>query len=137
MNQLGVSVMLHMLMGDHITSDVISQAIGKTISDLRLKDDMLRFSFSDGFLMDVYDDGQSCCEHRYITTDDDLSQYIGATLVSIEIADGGETVSEYDEVHQIQFLRVSTSTGMFVCETHNEHNGWYGGFSIVARQSHM
>jgi hypothetical protein len=33
-------------------------------------------------------------------------------------------------VHEVQFLRVSTDAGTIVCETHNEHNGYYGGFNV-------
>jgi hypothetical protein len=66
-------------------------------------------------------------------TDDTLLDFVGAELVSFEIADGGNTEGEYGDVHEIQFLKVTTSLGVFTCETHNEHNGYYGGFWIKAK----
>ena len=65
--------------------------------------------------------------------DDDLSGFVGATLVDVEIADAPneEGESACDDVHEVQFLRVITSAGTIVVAT---HNGYYGGFAIVARE---
>ena len=35
-------------------------------------------------------------------------------------------------VHEVQFLNIETSLGIITFETHNEHNGYYGGFYIKA-----
>ena len=130
--QLGIRVMLSMIFGDADTPVVLRSAIGKTVSNLELKDNKLQLEFSDGTGVCIFDDGQTCCEYRYITTDDDLGYYIGSSLTDIEVADGS-SIEVDGEWHETQFLRVATSAGMFVCETHNEHNGYYGGFCLVAR----
>ena len=60
-------------------------------------------------------------------TDDDLGYYIGSTLTGAEISDAPSVPNEYGEEHEIQFLRISTSRGVFTVSNHNEHNGYYGG----------
>jgi hypothetical protein len=82
--------------------------------------------------MQLFDAGQSCCEHRYMRTDDDLKSFIGAELVDAEISNAPDQVDEYGETHEIQFLRVKTSKGLITISNHNEHNGYYGGFAIRA-----
>jgi hypothetical protein len=37
-----------------------------------------------------------------------------------------------DDVHEVQFLVVTTSKGAITVATHVVHNGYYGGFSIDA-----
>jgi hypothetical protein len=91
----------------------------------------LRIDFTDNTAIVLGDEGSSCCETRYMTTDDDLSYYVGATLLKVEIASAPSTPpNEYGGEHEIQFLRIITSKGVIVCETHNEHNGYYGGFNL-------
>ena len=110
--------------------------IGKVISSLSLQDDTLTIRFTDGTGVEVYDNGQSCCEHRYMHTDDDLSGVNGGVLYDIELRD--VTCDESDwEVHEIQFLVVKTSKGEIVMSSHNEHNGYYGGFSIEFRDAYV
>jgi hypothetical protein len=36
-------------------------------------------------------------------------------------------------VHETQFLIVDTTKGSFTIVNHNEHNGYYGGFGLVAQ----
>lgn len=109
--------------------------VGKIIAGIELQDDCLSISFADGTGVCLFDDGQDCCERRYMHTDDCLSEVVGGQLYAIEIRDapdegGGDG---YDEVHEVQFLVVKTSKGECVVCTHNEHNGYYGGFRIVIR----
>lgn len=40
-----------------------------------------------------------------------------------------------NDVHEVQFLVVHTDKGDLTMSSHNEHNGYYGGFSIEARVS--
>ena len=108
----------------------VEKYVGKVISSVVLgSDDVLQFVFADGSEMKVWDSGQSCCESRYMTTDDDLSFYSGTKLVSIEVRDAPDMEEGY-EVHEVQFLEVMTNRGCFTMATHNEHNGYYGGFCI-------
>ncbi len=133
MSQLGMGVMIKMLGGNTESAAAFSGSLGKTITDVSLgDDDALHFEFSDGTKMCLFDDGQSCCESRYMRTDDDLSQFIGSQLLDAEIKDAPNVEDEYGESHEVQFLEVKTSTGSFTMASHNEHNGYYGGFAIRA-----
>jgi hypothetical protein len=129
--------------GDEWTRRAYRSAIGKNIAsivllvdDSRLSADELAFTFTDGSSLTLYDDGQSCCEQRYMTTDDDLSYHVGATLISIEIRDGPDGPEESAiESHNCQFLLITTSNGHAIITNHNRHNGYYGGFTIKALRS--
>lgn len=110
---------------------VIVGSAGKTISGLSLDGDELNFKFSDGSGIRVFDDEQCCCEERYMTTDDNLSDYVGAMLVGMEIKEAPCIEEEFD-CHDVQFLEVQTDRGSFTMSSHNEHNGYYGGFSLRA-----
>lgn len=117
------------------TDKVLAAISGATIKSIELRKDQscLKIEF-DGFACPVRlaDYGQDCCESRYMTCDDDLPSFVGAKLLGVEVADGPNQESKF-ETHEIQFLRVMTSKGTIVCETHNEHNGYYGGFSMCAQ----
>lgn len=89
----------------------------------------IAITLEDGTTKTIYDGGQSCCEHRYWVVDDDLNHYIGADYLGWELADW-ETEDESYDVHEIQFLNIKTSVGDINIASHNEHNGYYGGFSI-------
>jgi len=107
-------------------------AVGRRISALSLSDDALSFTFDDGYRMELFDDAQSCCELRYLRTDDDLGYYVGAVLVSAEVSESEEKEEDY-QMHEIAFLRVTTDRGIFTVASHNEHNGYYSGIRISAR----
>ena len=118
----------------------ITPALGKTISDLRFSenDSALSITFADGSKLTLFDDGQTCCETRYMRTDDNLAEYIGGRLLGAEVKDVPELIGfwkdecEYGD-HDVQFLEITTSKGSFVMSNHNEHNGYYGGFCIEAK----
>lgn len=133
-NRLGMGVMIKLLGGGNSDSlELWNARKGKVIAKLEIDDvgdNGLRFDFTDDSALRVADDGRSCCESRYMQTDDDLSKFIGATLNEIEVADGPRIENEYG-VHEQQFLNIHTSKGVFTCVTHNEHNGYYGGFYIA------
>lgn len=98
------------------------------IRKVELRDNKLCFELSPGTLT-LWDDGQECCEDRYLTCDDDLSYYNGAELYGFKLRQVLEQKEEY-QVHEIGFVIVTTSKGEFTLCTHNEHNGYYGGFSL-------
>lgn len=79
----------------------------------------------------LFDDGRSCCETRYMSTDDQLSDFVGAKFFGVRVR-GGKQVEEEYEHKENMFLLIDTSKGTFTCETHNEHNGYYGGFALIA-----
>ena len=110
------------------------KVVGKKIMGIKLEDDMLYLSFGSQGTLKVSDDGQSCCEKRYMTTDDKLDEYVGGNLLNIEIKPVPIPIKlgEDDEAHDIEFLEFTTTKGAFVLTSHNEHNGYYGGFDVCA-----
>lgn len=111
-------------------------SIGKTITEVyispSLDTESLVIKFDDDTLLRLTDDGQSCCESRYMSADgEDLSYYVGAQFLGWQIKDYSYEEEKYS-VHEIEFLEISTSKGSFTISSHNEHNGYYGGFAINA-----
>ena len=130
---LGLGVMINMLCGNEETVNAVTRSLNKVITDLRIDSDDLKFTFEDGTVLRLYDGGQSCCEHRYMKCDDKLSDYVGQKLVNVEI-------KKYDNIgdngyseHEVQFVEIQTDKDFFTIVNHNEHNGYYGGFSLQAR----
>ena len=97
------------------------------------KKDMDRFliEFTDGVTIALTDNGQSCCESRYMKCDDNLKDLVGGKLESIEIVKVDDvTPSYFQEKHQVAFIKISTDKGSITINTHVEHNGYYGGFIL-------
>jgi len=142
MGNLGMGVMLGILGGNGETVEAIKSSLNKTIENVFLDNDTLTLHFTDGTTLLISDEGQACCEDRYMTTDDNLSDFKGATLLdlelkSVEVIDEGYNYHEIQfldvKYHEIQFLDVKTTKGVFTMVNHNEHNGFYGGFWVVGR----
>jgi hypothetical protein len=136
---MGVKVMFDQMFGVDMGQEVWRAALGKKIEAIKLVDDdrkpsELQIHFADGTGIAVFDDGQSCCEYRHTSTDDDLTYFVGATLMGAEITDGGPRTELSDErVHDEQFLKIATDRGVFTLVNHDEHSGYYGGFSIKVK----
>lgn len=137
MNYEGLGVLVGRVVGDEETPRAIRGAVGKRIVRAELYDDgdidELRLWFTDDTAIRIFDDGQSCCEYRYMTTDDDPTAFVGALLENVRVQEGPDVEDERGNAHEVEFLIVDTSLGSFTLETHNEHNGYYGGFLVVAR----
>jgi hypothetical protein len=101
----------------------------KTIQKAEFKEDALFLTFDNQECIRIFDDGQSCCEHRYMTSDDDPQELVGKMLTNIECVEAPTQKDDFDD-HETQFLRVHAEDGLFVACTHNEHNGYYGGFWV-------
>lgn len=130
MKQLGFGVMINAL--THREPANVEEHYGKTIKEVILDNDsILHLRFDDGTALNIWDDGHSCCESRYMRTDDDLGYYSGAQLLEIKLEAGPDITGDIDE-HEQLFLHVKTSKGSFTMSNHNEHNGYYGGFSMLA-----
>lgn len=133
----GISVMLS---DDSSSVKAYQEALNKTISQIKFENDSLKLYFTDGTGILIFDDGQSFgtvyggCEHRYMTTDDDLDSFTKAVFLGLELLDAPTIEDEDSDPHEVQFLKVSTSNGVFTIETHNEHNGYYGGFFVKVEQ---
>jgi len=132
--QRGIMANLHYLMGtDREAAAAIQPALNHRMQAIRLVDGdpgEVQIDFRRHRLT-LWDRGQSCCESRYIRTDDDLAYFAGAMLRNIEISAAEEIADSV--VHDIQFLRIITDRGTITFVNHNEHNGCYGGFVIDAR----
>lgn len=135
---LGLGVMLNMLSDNGSTATAIRSSLGKVIVSIRLDvtsaPHALRIAFADSVLS-IFDSGQSCCETRYMACDDDLPSFSGGVLVDVDVRTAAPDPDPINEEHDIQFLVVKTSKGDITVATHNEHNGYYGGFWINASLS--
>lgn len=129
MSRPGLGAMIHYLSGGSKESP--EKYIGKKIvaAELDSVKNELRLTFSDGINIKIHDDGQSCCETRYMTTDDDLSKIIGGVLKNILSKEGPELITDGDKHEQV-FIEVQTDIGFITIANHNEHNGYYGGFGL-------
>lgn len=142
---LGLGVMIQMLAGNPVAGALAwKAAIGKRIASAslteadgaqKLFEDRLVLRFDDGTAVALVDKGQSCCESRYLRTDDDLAYYVGAVLLDARVLDAPsvDTGDAYGD-HDVAFLHVDTDRGTFTISAHAEHNGYYGGFAIQAEE---
>ena len=130
---LGLGVMINMLCGNEETVNAVTRSLNKVITDLRIDSDDLKFTFEDGTVLRLYDGGQSCCEHRYIKCDDKLSDYVGQKLVNVEIKKYDNIGDDGYSEHEVQFVEIQTDKDFLTIVNHNEHTGYYGGFSLQAR----
>lgn len=122
-----------------------SSLYGKTITGLVIEDGAIHITLPPMYSNSsrpndyaIYDAGQQCCESRFITCDDELSHFIGATFQGISlkeasaqyIADDAWGSDDEYERDDPQFLEILTDRGAITFCTHNIHNGYYGGFGI-------
>ena len=108
---------------------------GKVINSISLENNELMITFADDTHLAIADGGQCCCEHRYMSSDDldRADHYKGIVFVGVEVKDGPDQGNDEHDVHNTQFLIVKTFLGDLTFVNHNEHNGYYGGFSLDAR----
>lgn len=133
MNQPGIGAMLHYLGGGSKHS--ADEYYGQKIMAVEMKDERLRIGLSpSGKTIEIWDNGQSCCESRYMTTDDDVQSLVGNELRRIEAKSGPDHEGEYD-VHEQVFVEVGTDKGFITIVNHNEHNGYYGGFGLTITEA--
>jgi hypothetical protein len=124
------------------TGKVAVAFFARTIKTARLDDNELTLTFvapdsSPAGRLVISDEAQSCCEKRYLTCDDDLGDLIGQRLVHIMAKPGpawedGNKGDIWEEnfAHETCFVEVMTNRGSITLCTHNEHNGYYGGFRL-------
>lgn len=128
MGQMGIGAMLHALGGG--TKHGAAEYYGRTICGAEIVDNRLRLTLDGGKQIEIWDDGQSCCESRYMTCDDDLKSLVSHKLARIEAKDGPNQSADYEE-HETCFVEVGTDKGFVTLTNHNEHNGYYGGFGLT------
>lgn len=117
------------VLGNVITSIIILDADNYDGTETR---NFLEIKFNNNKTLIIRDTGQACCERRYMTTDDTLSDYVGATFLGMELKETVGVSDEYndDRAHDTAFLEINTSKGGFTVVNHNNHNGYYAGFDI-------
>jgi hypothetical protein len=131
---IGLGALIHHLGGGSENS--ADKYYGRKIhrASFDAENDRVILSFEDGVIISIFDNGQSCCESRYMVCEDDLSTLNGKTLRAIEVVEGPDaemTDKDSDNYHEICFLEIKTNEGPIVTfSTHNEHNGYYGGFGL-------
>lgn len=128
MGQMGIGAMLHQLSGG--TKHGAAEYYGRTICAAQIIDNRLRLTLEGGKEIEIWDNGQSCCENRYMRTDDDLASLAGHKLTRIEVKDGPD-IDDGGESHEQVFVEVGTDKGFITIANHNEHNGYYGGFGLT------
>lgn len=115
---------------------LLHEALGLRIVEASL-DEGLKLTCANGWVITLNDEGQSCCESRYITCDDDVGSLVGGVFYGVRKCVTGreweDDEDDDDEVHDVVFIDVVTSVGSITLCTHNEHNGYYGGFSVTIR----
>lgn len=93
-------------------------------------DESFMMHFQNGERIIIVDDGQDCCESRYMTTDDDIQSLVGHALVSISGKEAQATEGDW-LVHEIVFVEIQTTGGFITLVNHNDHNGYYSGFQMM------
>ncbi len=127
MSHPGIGAMLHYLSGGSQHSS--DEYIGATVTKAEITDDKLNLDFADGRRVSLWDNGQSCCESRYMRTDDDLQGLVGKQVTAITVKHTEEP-GEYD-AHEIAFVEIACGDSHVVIANHNEHKGYYGGFGLT------
>lgn len=124
----GMGPILHVLKGGSPKDP--KDYYGKRINSISLVENKILIHFEGGVKIKIWDDAQTCCENRFITTSDDLKSLIGQKLIEIITKDAPDTTTEYGETHECIFLEIQGHHSSITFCTHNEHNGYYGGFGL-------
>lgn len=124
----GFGVMIRMLAGGspHSPDEYIGSMITAAVFDA--ENERVLLTFDDGRKIAIFDDGQSCCEYRHMSTDDDVGDLVGHRLRHILQKEGPDIKDS--EVHETCFVEIASDVGFVTLVNHNEHNGYYGGFAM-------
>lgn len=104
-----------------------------------------RYNNYDGYIMETdqqeikmgISNYQSCCENwGYLMTNDNVYEFIGATLYNITetnklLQTKPLTELEYVEEGSCMFINFETSNGTLQFVAYNEHNGYYGHEAVL------
>lgn len=115
----------------------LKASLGKTIYKIKLNNNVVSLTLDDGSQFEFWDNGQNCCEERYLDTFDDIERIEGQKLVGVQVLNAG-TPPEHDkqevECHEISFLEFKTDKDVISFSSHNLHNGYYGGISLTVKK---
>ena len=104
------------------------QGLSGKIESVRVGDE-LTITTECGKTIVVKDDGQLCCESRYVHCDDELEHFVGRELTGRVVTKS--SVSDADcGVRECMFVEIGTTIGAITLVTHNVHSGYYGGFDV-------
>ena len=73
-------------------------------------------------------DGQCCESWGYLSSNDNLEEFIGAEILSVKLTDNELfTVDALPKIYEgdMTFFTVDTDQGSFQIVAYNEHNGYY------------
>ena len=77
---------------------------------------------------------QYCCETPgYFMSEDDLDQFIGTTLIRVEVTDEALNTVEVPDFYDggVMFVNIHTDKGLLQFVAYNEHNGYYSHLAKV------
>lgn len=78
--------------------------------------------------------GQCCCEnYGYLTSQDGLTDFIGAEFISVAVTDAELKHYDVESVYDgsAMFINVETSRGCLQFVAYNEHNGYYSHDAVL------
>lgn len=88
----------------------------------------------------LIENDQCCCEDwGYITTNDDIKDYLGKTIKEVNLTDtklGNKKIEEleYLDCGGVQFVNFNMTDGdVLQLAVYNAHNGYYGHGIIIAK----
>lgn len=116
----------------------LGQFIGSRIKSVEFKPqvmgeiDSIFITLHDDSVLRLYDDGQSCCEHRYMEVQSDLQWFENAMFLDAKVVSVHSTDEDDYGFTEVHVLNIFTSVGVIVVVNYNSHNGYYGGFSMRA-----
>ena len=140
MSHTGLGVLINALTGGKGQLEPVNGVLGKTVREAVLKpeakrDGALKVVFTDGTELLLFDDGRSCCESRWLHTDDDLSSLAGGVLREVRVDPGPTEEDAYGDPKESEFLVLRTDRATVTVVAYNEHNGYYSGFWLAAEVS--
>jgi len=87
----------------------------------------LKIETDKGDVVLLIDDYQACCESwdaLFLETPDDITKYIGATILEVSDTNDRPIYSYYDAGGETQ-LKIVTNRGVLQYAVYNDHNGYY------------
>lgn len=102
--------------------------VGQILTALQVEDHTI--TLTAGGRTFILEDPNDCCEKRYFHTDDEVAPHLQTHIISIEVAKAPSLEDADGGRHEVCFLRIGTTVGVFVVSAHNIHNGYYGGFNL-------
>ena len=80
--------------------------------------------------------GACYCENfGYLTTNDDLKEFEGSELLSIEVVDKALNIKSIEDIYvdenEAMFVNFNTSNGVMQLVAYNSHNGYYGHDAVL------